>query len=148
MERQGKVRDIVFLSGGILMVIGAGCFAFGFIHPSLLKIMCWIYLGGSLMFAISQIMQGYEDCGLTVRRLKKLQCFSDICFILAGFSMVDTAYRFLEPFFSNYEIYIQFVYNKWVAILLIAALIELYTTHRISHELAKKNPPQEHSSHY
>jgi hypothetical protein len=36
--------------------------------------------------------------------------------------------------------------NKWVAILLIAALIELYTTHRISHELAKENPPQKKSS--
>ncbi|WP_317233073.1 hypothetical protein [Segatella cerevisiae] len=142
MEHQNRLKDIVFLCGGILMVIGAGCFAFGFFHPSLLKVMCWIFLVGSLMFSISQMMQTIESMDLTLRRLKKLQCFSDICFVLAGISMVDTAYQFLEPLFVNYETYITLVYNKWVAILLIAALIELYTTHRISRELAKGNPTQ------
>jgi hypothetical protein len=145
MERRSKGKDIIFLAGGVLMVIGAGCFAFGFIHPSLLKTVCWIYLLGSLMFSIPQIMQSYENRSLTVRRLKKIQCFSDICFVLAGISMVDTAYQLLESLFVNEETYITFIYNKWVAILLIAALIELYTTHRISHELAKENPPQKKS---
>jgi hypothetical protein len=63
MERRSKGKDIIFLAGGVLMVIGAGCFAFGFIHPSLLKTVCWIYLLGSLMFSIPQIMQSYEQMG-------------------------------------------------------------------------------------
>ena len=41
--------------------------------------------------------------------------------------------------FANYETYITYFYNKWVVFLLIAALLELYTTHRISHELKKEN---------
>jgi len=34
--------------------------------------------------------------------------------------------------------YLQYVYNKWVVTLLIAAILQLYTTHRISQELEKE----------
>ena len=57
--------------------------------------------------------------------------------------MVDSVYHFLLPLFRNssgdgYYNYIQFVYNKWVVLLLVAAILEVYTTHRISSELQKE----------
>ena len=32
-----------------------------------------------------------------------------------------------------------YIHNNWVVLLLIAAIIEIYTTHRISNELKKDN---------
>jgi uncharacterized membrane protein SpoIIM required for sporulation len=56
--------------------------------------------------------------------------------------MCDTAYNFLLPLFQyrgegGYYQYINYVYNKWVVLLLIAAVLEVYTTHRIASELKK-----------
>jgi hypothetical protein len=41
-------------------------------------------------------------------------------------------------FHLDHLTYLQYVYNKWVITLLIAAILQLYTTHRISHELEKE----------
>ena len=53
--------------------------------------------------------------------------------------MADSAYGFFRPMFDNITDYIEIVYNKWVVLLLVAALLEVYTTHRINNELSKKN---------
>jgi len=34
--------------------------------------------------------------------------------------------------------YVQYIYNKWVVVLLIAAILQLYSSHRIGHELQKE----------
>ena len=38
----------------------------------------------------------------------------------------------------NYLIHLQYVHNNWVIILLIAAILQLYSTHRIDRELNKE----------
>lgn len=96
------------------------------------------------MFATMQLLQVYEGRELTVRRLKKTQNLSDILFIVSGIILADTVYAnaghsFFRGFFTNQETYITFLYNKWVVLLLIAAILEVYTAHRIEHELSKKN---------
>ena len=53
--------------------------------------------------------------------------------------MVDTVHHYMMPWFDNIETYIQYAYNKWVITLLAAAIIEVYATHRLSHEIAKQN---------
>lgn len=121
------------------MVIGAGCFAFGYIiYPQLTLYTSWLFLLGTVAFSVMQSMQLYEGSSQVVRRLKRIQAVADIFFVLSGISMVDTVYAFARNWFSNYETYITYFYNKWVVFLLVAALIELYTTHRISHELKKE----------
>ena len=90
-----------------------------------------------------QLMQVYEGRSLVVRRLKRIQGAADLFFVVSGISMVDTAYGFLMRMFTNYEIYLTYFYNKWVVFLLIAAVLEVYTTHRISYELKKENPDVE-----
>ncbi len=116
------------------MVIGAGCFAFMWQQ----KMMCWIYLTGAVMFATMQMMQTYEGDNPAVKRLKKIMTTADIFFVLAGILMIDSAYRFMQQIFTNYITYFQYVFNKWVLLLLIAAILEIYTMHRISSELSKE----------
>ena len=61
MKQLSKTQNIIFLVGGVLMVIGAGCFAFMWQQ----EIMCWIYLIGAVMFATMQMMQTYSGNNFT-----------------------------------------------------------------------------------
>ena len=134
MKQLSRTQNIIFLVGGVLMVVGAGCFAFMWQQ----EVMCWIYLAGAVMFATMQMMQTYEGNNITVRRLKKIMTTADIFFVLSGILMVDNAYRFMQQVFTNYVAYFQYVFNKWVLLLLVAAGLEIYTMHRISAELSKE----------
>lgn len=134
MKQLSKTQNIIFLVGGVLMVIGAGCFAFMWQQG----VVCWIYLVGAVMFATMQMMQTYEGNNPTVKRLKKIMTTADIFFVLSGILMIDNAYRFMQQVFTNYITYFQYVFNKWVLLLLVAAVLEIYTMHRISSELSKE----------
>lgn len=134
MKQLNKLQSLIFLTGGAMMVVGAGCFALIWQQ----KIACWIYLAGALMFGVMQMMQEYQGNNLTVKRLKRIMSLADIFFILSGFLMVDMVYRFLQSAFDNYLTYYNTIYNKWVVLLLIAAILEMYTMHRIEHELSKE----------
>lgn len=134
MKQLNKLQSLIFLTGGAMMVVGAGCFALVWQQ----KIACWIYLAGALMFGVMQMMQEYQGNNFTVKRLKRIMSLADIFFILSGFLMVDMVYRFLQSAFDNYLTYYNTIYNKWVVLLLIAAILEMYTMHRIEHELSKE----------
>ena len=56
MKQLNTIQSALFLIGGVLMVIGAGCFVFMFAQP----IVCWIFLAGALLFAAMQVNQTYE----------------------------------------------------------------------------------------
>jgi hypothetical protein len=106
------------------------------------KVVCWVFLAGTVLFTLMQLMQTYEGNSFTVKRLKKIQAVADLFFVLSGIVMVDSAYQFLLPLFQNgqgtgYFTYIEYIYNKWVLLLLVAAILEIYTTHRIASELNK-----------
>lgn len=139
MKQLTNMQSYIFLAGGILMVIGAGCFVFMWNQ----KIMCWVYLLGAIMFSTMQIMQTYEGRNEAVIRLKKIMTTADLFFVLSGILMVDTAYRFLQIVFIDYITYFQYIFNKWVLLLLVAAILEIYTMHRISSELNKKDKSPE-----
>ena len=133
MKKLNKFQSVLFLLGGLLMVIGAGSFALMWQQP----IVCWIYLIGSILFTVMQSMQTYNGNNFVLKRLKRIQSVADICFILSALLMVDTAYLFFRPIFTDFLTYTQYVYNKWVVLLLIAAFLELYTTYRIDSEMKK-----------
>ena len=119
----------------MLMVAGAGCYVTMWQQ----KIVCWIFLVGSVMFSLMQTMQVYSGTELVLRRLKNIQGLASLLFVISGVLMADSAYGFFRPMFDNIADYIELVYNKWVVLLLVAALLEVYTTHRINNELSKKN---------
>lgn len=116
------------------MVLGAGCFAFMWMQ----QIACWVYMIGACCFGGMQMIQTYDGESMAVRRLKKIMTLADLFFILSGMLMVEDTYRLLQPLFTSYVTYIELVFNKWVLLLLIAAVLELYTMHRISAELKKE----------
>jgi len=124
------------------MVIGAGCYCFLW-HQSVAG---WLFLVGSVMFAMMQCMQTYEGTSVTIRRLRRMMMFADVLFVVSGILMVDGSYSFLQPFFGSgngYINYIVYVKNKWVLLLLIAAILEVFSIHRISHELARESRQEE-----
>lgn len=138
MKQLNRLQSALFLTGGVLMVIGAACYCLMFWR----QMACWTFLAGALLFASMQLTQTYGGTNITIRRLKNIQCIADIFFILSGILMVDSFYQWLRPLFhgengTGYIIYIEYVYNKWVILLLVAALLEMYTTHRLGNELEK-----------
>lgn len=135
MKQLNKFQTIAFLCGSVLMVVGVGCFSLMWHQP----IACWVFLVGSILFGVMQMLQSYEGNDVTLRRLKRIQNLADLLFILTGILMVDSSYGFIRPAFAQYIDYVTYVYNKWVVLLLIAVVLEVYTTHRIDHELSKKN---------
>ena len=85
------------------------------------------------------ILLSYQGDDLALKRLKRIQSMAGLCFIIGGMLMADTAYGFFRPLFHNYIDYVTYLYNKWVVFLLIGAVIEVYTVHRIDYLLSKKN---------
>ena len=133
MKQLNRFQSILFAIGGMLMVIGAGCFAFMWQQ----QVVCWLFLAGATMFTLMQSMQTYEGSNFVIRRLKRIQAVANIFFMLAGILMVDTAYMFFRQLFNSSIAYIDFLYNKWVVLLLIAAFLEIYSMHRIDSEMKK-----------
>lgn len=138
MKQLNKIESILFIIGGLLMVIGAGLYAFFIVQ----QYACWAMLVGAILFAGMQIRQKYLGTIFTIKRLRRFMMIANIGFVLAGIFMVEDSYHFIAPLFTKtiggYTSYMNIFYHNWVVILLISAFIEVYTTHRISHELAKE----------
>jgi hypothetical protein len=64
-----------------------------------------------------------------------MMLLSDFLFLLSALLMFAS----MGNVFGLSQIdYITYIYNKWVLTLLIAAILQLYATHRIDNELAKE----------
>ena len=124
MKQLSKLQSIVFLLGGALMVVGVGSFVLLFYQ----SVSCWVFLAGAILFATVQLMQTFEGDNITIKRLKKIQDLSDILFIIAGIILVDTVYGFFRDFFSSYENYVTYLYNKWVIVLFSNFIGALYSS--------------------
>lgn len=127
------------MAGGIAMVVGAGCFVFAILP----KIAAIIFLLGSLMFALMQLKQKYEGQSITIRRLRRIMIVGDALFVVSGLLMMEQAFHFIFPLMATniegYNNYVHYFFNNWVITLLIAAIFEMYTMHRISYELKKES---------
>ncbi len=130
---------VVFFIGSLLMVVGMGFYAFMYER----FIASIVYLVGAIIFATLQCMQTYQGENLVVKRLKNIMNLADILFVLAGLLMVDTCEMFMRHVFTNVETYFQWFYNKWLVVLLIAVVLELYSLNRISHILKKDKEKEE-----
>ncbi len=140
MRQLTKTEAAILLAGAFLMVVGAGLYVFGIqgVSP-------WIFAVGAVAFAAMQLRQTYGGRDATLKRLRRIMSVGDALFILSAALMLENNYHVLMPLFvkyipDGYYHYVTYIHNNWVIILLVAAIIEIYTTHRISHEL-KKNMP-------
>ena len=128
MRQLSKWESYVMLLGGLLMVIGAGANVLFFSWAP------YVFAPGALLFVAMQLRQRYEGRDFTIRRLRRIQIISNVLFLLAGLLMIANQANFL-PIDQLY--YIKYVHNNWVVVLLVAAVLQLYTSHRIAHELEK-----------
>ena len=114
------------LAGGLLMVVGSGASLF---------MQSWapyVFAPGALLFAAMQMRQRYEGKDFTVRRLRRIMLLSDGLFLVAALLMFANQGNFLG---LDYLSYIKYVHNNWIVVLLVAAVLQLYSSHRIANEL-------------
>jgi hypothetical protein len=111
------------------MVIGAGASLLAWRWAS------YVFAVGALGFASMQMQQRYEGRDVTIRRLRRIMLLSDVLFLVAALLMFASQGN---SFGLSHITYVQYVYNKWVVVLLIAAILQLYSIHRIGHELQKE----------
>ena len=129
MTQLSKFQIAVFLVGGLLMVIGAGASLFSCAWAP------YVFAPGALCYVSMQMLQRYDGPSFTIRRLRRIMLLSDVLFLVSAVLMFASQGN---VFHLDHLTYLQYVYNKWVITLLIAAILQLYTTHRISHELEKE----------
>lgn len=129
MRPLNSTQQIIFLVGAVLMVVGAGVSLLRWPYSP------WVFALGALGFASMQMLQTYDGSNLTIRRLRRIMVFSDVLFL------VSAALMFAgngNPLRLEWTTYLQYVHQKWVATLLLAAILQLYVTHRISNELERE----------
>jgi hypothetical protein len=129
MRPLSRIETYLLLTGGLLMVIGAGASLF---------LQTWapyVFAPGAVLFAAMQMRQRYEGTNFTIRRLRHIMLLSDVLFLLAALLMFANMSNF---FGLNLLTYIKYVHNNWIVVLLVAAVLQLYTSHRIANELEKE----------
>lgn len=129
MRPLSKIESWLLLAGGLLMVAGAGAALF------MQSWAAYAFAPGALLYAAMQMRQRYEGTSFTVRRLRRIMLISDVLFLLAGLMMLANGSNFIG---LDFLIYLQYVHNNWIVLVLLAAVLQLYTTHRIAHELEKE----------
>lgn len=128
MRQLDKTENAIFLLGAIMMVIGSGACVFG---------MSWapyVFGAGTMAYVLMQLKQKYEGKDLVLKRLRRMVIMSDVCLLLAAvlmFANMDNLFGF------DTLTYIKYIHNNWVVVLMVAAMLQLYTSHRISKELEK-----------
>ena len=129
MRQLSRVESMIFLLGGLLMVIGAG--------TSLLawSVAPYVFALGALCFTAMQMKQCYDGRNVTIRRLRRMMLLSDVLFLVSALLMFASQRNI---FGLDHITYLQYVYQKWVVTLLIAAILQLYSYHRIGQELVKE----------
>ena len=129
MKQLSKTQTLIFVVGALLMVIGAGA-----------SLLAWspapyVFAVGAIAFTSMQFLQRYEGSNFVIRRLRGIMLMSDCLFLLSALLMFAS----MGNVFGLSQVnYITYIYNKWVLTLLIAAILQLYSTHRIDNELTKE----------
>ena len=116
------------LVGGLLMVVASGASLF------LQSWAPYVFAPGALMFAAMQMRQRYDGPNFNVRRLRRMMLLSDVLFLVTALLMFANRGNFLG---IQYVSYVKYVHNNWIVVLLVAAILQLYTSHRIANELEK-----------
>ena len=146
-ERKGlkslnKTQQMIFAAGAVMMVLGVGGVVLGApLGLTFIRVATVVFAIGAVAFAAMQMMQTYDGKDIVIRRLRRIMVIGDACFILAALLMLESNLQILFPLVATtvdgYNAWVHYVYNNWVVALLVAAILEMYTTHRISSELKK-----------
>lgn len=128
MRQLTKTETALLLAGGLLMVAGSGAY---------ILLQAWapyVFALGALAFAAMQMRQRYDGNNVTVRRLRRILLLSDVLFLASALLMLANQNN---PLGLDYMTYVKYVHNNWIVVLLVAAILQLYASHRIANELEK-----------
>lgn len=129
MKQLNKWQSALMSIGALLMVIGASVAMF------LRGVAPWLFCVGAVCYVSMQLLQGYEGSSFTIRRLKRIMTMSDLLLLFTGLMMfADDG----NPLGFDQITYVSYIKGNWVVLLLIAAVLQFYTTFRISSELEKE----------
>ena len=130
MKQLNRVENIIFLLGAIMIVVGSAAnLFFQYWAP-------YVFAMGVVAYVLMQLRQSYEGTNVTIRRLRRIVIVSDVFFIVSAvlmFASIDNIFGL------DHITYIQYVHNKWVATVLIAAVLQLYSSHRLGKELSEES---------
>ena len=129
MRQLSKTETYIMLLGGLLMVVGSGASLF------LQSWAPYVFAPGALMFAAMQFRQAYTGSSFVIRRLRRIMILRDVLFLVAALLMFANQSNFLG---LNHLSYIKYVHNNWIVVLLVAAVLQLFTSHRIANEMEKQ----------
>ena len=128
MRQLNKIENSILLLGAVMMVIGSGANIFAQSWAP------YVFGMGTVGYVLMQLKQKYEGSNVAIKRLRRMVIISDVCLLLAAvmmFANMDNLFRL------DALTYIKYVHNNWVVVLLVAAMLQLYTSHRISKEILK-----------
>ena len=129
MKQLNKIENVIFLAGAVLMVVGSGANIF-------MKMWApYVFATGSLAFVLMQLKQSYEGRNIVIRRLRRIMIASDMFFLASALLMFANQNNI---FGLDRLTYIKYIHNNWVVTLLVASILQLYSTHRIGRELDKE----------
>lgn len=129
MKQLNKIENAIFIVGALLMVVGSAAHLFMQAWAS------YVFSMGALAFVLMQLKQRYEGGNVVIRRLRRMMITSDVFFLVSALLMFANHNNFLG---LNRLLYLTYVHNNWVITLLVAAVLQLYSTHRISTELDRE----------
>ena len=110
------MRNFFYSAGGLLLVAGA-------VLPIFLSSVApFVFALGAVMFAPTQMADRYEGDNIIIRRLRRQ------LMLLVSAGLMLTSYWNIPPFRGS----------EWKMTLTIAAVLELDTIFRISHEAGKE----------
>ena len=128
MRQLNKIENTILLLGAVMMVIGSGANIFAQSWAP------YVFGMGTVGYVLMQLKQKYEGSNVALKRLRRMVIISDVCLLLAAvmmFANMDNLFRL------DAVTYIKYVHNNWVVVLLVAAMLQLYTSLRISKEILK-----------
>ena len=128
MRELNKTESAILVIGAVMMVIGSGANLFAQSWAP------YVFAMGTIGFVLMQLKQKYDGDNVAIKRLRRMVIISDVCLLLAAvmmFANMDNLFRL------DAITYIKYVHNNWVVVLMVAAMLQLYTSHRISKEMVK-----------
>ena len=128
MRELNKTESAILVIGAVMMVIGSGANLFAQSWAP------YVFAMGTIGFVLMQLKQKYDGDNVAIKRLRRMVIISDVCLLLAAvmmFANMDNLFRL------DAITYIKYVHNNWVVVLMVAAMLQLYISHRISKEMLK-----------
>ena len=133
-----NTQTLILSLGALLLVVGVVVNVMsvgGVFSPLVVSASAIAYAVGALLFAAAQFRQTYEGTDLTMRRLRNIQVIGSVALILSGLLLLEQTFGIVKPLVATsldgYNAYYHYVHGNWGVLLLIASILELYTTLRM-----------------